>query len=129
MNLSLSPLHGFSKAPVERVNCLTGEGIEGDAHCGVTVKHRSRVATDPSQPNLRQVHLLQYELLAELNDKGFDLRPGMLGENITTEGIDLLELPRDSLLQFQGGVRLRLTGLRNPCAQIEVFEQSYFGRS
>ncbi len=121
MNLSLSPVHGFSKESVEKVNCLRGEGIEGDAHCGVTVKHRSRVATDPSQPNLRQVHLIQSELLAELNEKGFEVSPGMLGENITTAGADLLSLPRDCLLQFDGGVTLRITGLRNPCAQIEAF--------
>ena len=121
MNLSLNPRHGFSKWPVESVNCLKGQGIEGDAHCGETIKHRSRVTVDPSQPNLRQVHLIQSELLAELNEKGFKLAPGLLGENITTAGVDLLQLPRDSVLQFGSGVKLRLTGLRNPCAQIEAF--------
>jgi MOSC domain-containing protein YiiM len=106
---------------VQSVHCLKGQGLEGDAHCGETVKHRSRVAVDASQPNLRQVHLIQSTLLDELNQQGFEVAPGMLGENLTTEGVDLLQLPRDSLLQFNAGVRLRVTGLRNPCAQIEAF--------
>lgn len=122
LNLSISPVHGFSKQAVEKINCLAGEGIEGDAHCGVTVQHRSRVAADPHQPNLRQIHLLQSELLQELSAKGFEVLHGSLGENITTAGIDLLGLPRDAVLQFDGGVRLKITGLRNPCSQIEAFQ-------
>lgn len=121
VSVALSGQHGFSKAPVNAIHCLTGLGIEGDAHCGATVKHRSRVALDPSQPNLRQVHLLHTELLSELDGKGYDLAPGALGENITTAGLNLLECPRDTVLLFDGGVRLQLTGLRNPCAQIEAF--------
>lgn len=120
-SLSLSPVHGFSKTRVTTLVCLKGQGVEGDAHCGTLVRHRSRVAVDPSQPNLRQVHLIPSELLAELCGKGFAVAPGSLGENITTSGVDLLQLPRNALLQFAGGVLLRVTGLRNPCAQIEAF--------
>ena len=121
ISVALSGRHGFSKAPVSAIHCLTGLGIEGDAHCGVTVKHRSRVAVDPGQPNLRQVHLLHFELLTEVNAKGFDVAPGALGENITTAGLNLLEYPLGTVLWFEGGARLRLTGLRNPCAQIDAF--------
>lgn len=124
INLSVSPTHGFSKQSVEVVKCIAGAGIEGDAHCGATVKHRSRVAANPDQPNLRQVHLLQAELLQELNAKGFEVLPGSLGENMTTTGIDLMGLPRGAVLQFEGGVRLMITGLRNPCSQIEAFRAS-----
>lgn len=119
--VSLNPVHGFSKQNLPSIRCLQGLGVAGDAHCGETVRHRSRVAADPTQPNLRQVHLLAMELLDELNRLGFRLAPGSLGENITLSGLDLLSLPRDSRLRFAGGPCLRITGLRNPCAQIESF--------
>jgi len=100
---------------------LAGLGVEGDAHCGETVKHRSRVAVDPSQPNLRQVHLIYVELLDDLAAKGFIVAAGDLGENILTRGIDLLGLSRGTLLKI-GAVEIEVTGLRNPCAQIERFQ-------
>ncbi|MCX7220060.1 MAG: MOSC domain-containing protein [Burkholderiales bacterium] len=101
---------------------LQGLGVEGDAHCGVTVKHRSRVALDPSQPNLWQVHLLHAELFDELAAQGFQLSPGVMGENITTRGIDLLALPVGTQLHLGTQAIVELTGLRNPCAQIENFQ-------
>lgn len=116
-----SPGHGFSKAPAEVVRLLAGQGVEGDAHAGETVKHRSRVAVDPTQPNLRQVHLIHAELFDELAARGFEVRPGDLGENITTLGIDLLALPRGTLLRLGDEALVEVTGLRNPCAQIEAF--------
>ncbi len=121
VSLATSLAHSFSKATTDRLMLLEGLGIEGDAHCGVTVKHRSRVAADPSQPNLRQVHLIARELLAELAGKGFDVPPGGLGENILTSGIDLLALPRDTVLHLGAEARVQVTGLRNPCAQIESY--------
>jgi MOSC domain-containing protein YiiM len=114
--------HGFSKFARAELRVIAGQGVEGDAHCGVTVKHRSRVAKDPTQPNLRQVHLIQGELFGELAAQGFGVQPGQLGENITTLGIDLLALPCDTELCIGADVVLRLTGLRNPCPQIENFE-------
>lgn len=114
--------HCFSKPLVEEITLLAGLGVEGDAHSGKTVKHRSRVAVDPSQPNLRQVHLIQNELFVELAAKGHQINAGDLGENITTTGIDLLSLPRHSLLHIGRTVVLEVTGLRNPCAQIDNFE-------
>ena len=114
--------HRFSKRPVSEITVLNGSGVEGDAHRGVTVKHRSRVAVDPTQPNLRQVHLIHSELFEELRGKGFNVGPAELGENISTEGIDLLALPRDTLLSIGADVVLQVTGLRNPCAQIERFQ-------
>lgn len=113
--------HRFSKQPAREIRIIQGLGVEGDAHQGVTVQHRSRVAVDPTQPNLRQVHLIHAELFEELRAKGFDVQPAQLGENITTSGIDLLGLPRGALLRIGDSVVLEVTGLRNPCAQIDKF--------
>lgn len=117
-----SATHSFSKFAQSELRLIEGQGVEGDAHCGVTVKHRSRVARDPTQPNLRQVHLIPAELFDELSAQGFGVQPGQLGENLTTRGLDLLALPRDAELRIGAGVVLRITGLRNPCLQIENFE-------
>lgn len=113
--------HQFSKRPADEVRVVAGLGIEGDAHQGITVKHRSRVAVDPGQPNLRQVHLIHAELFDELRDKGFAVGPADLGENLTTRGLDLLGLPRGTVLRIGANAVLEVTGLRNPCAQIERF--------
>ncbi len=117
-----SPAHSFSKFARDELLLVQGQGVAGDAHCGATVKHRSRVAVDASQPNLRQVHLIAAELFGELAARGFGVQPGQLGENLTTRGVDLLSLPRDTELRIGSEVVLRLTGLRNPCPQIENFE-------
>lgn len=121
-------VHRFSKAPQPSIRLLTGEGVAGDAHCGVTVKHRSRVAVDPTQPNLRQVHLIHAELLDELTLQGFALEPGDLGENILTRGIDLLGLSTGATLRIGSDATIMLTGLRNPCAQIETFRPGLLAR-
>ena len=114
--------HRFSKVLVPEIEVITGRGVKGDAHEGVTVRHRSRVAIDPSQPNLRQVHLIHAELFEELAAKGLEVGPAELSENVTTIGIDLLTLPRHTLLRIGANVELEVTGLRNPCAQIESFQ-------
>lgn len=114
--------HNFSKQPQPSIRLIAGEGVEGDAHRGTTVKHRSRVALDPNQPNLRQVHLIHGELLEELAKAGFAVEPAALGENITTHGVDLLSLPRGALLRIGSECEIELTGLRNPCKQIEAFQ-------
>ncbi|WP_132960463.1 MOSC domain-containing protein [Rhizobium sp. BK251] len=113
--------HRFSKVTADEIHVLAGLGVAGDVHQGVTVKHRSRVRVDPTQPNLRQVHLIQAELLDELADHGFDVGPADLGENVTTRGVDLLALPRGTVLKLGADVELEVTGLRNPCSQIEKF--------
>ncbi len=114
--------HRFSKPPVDQITLLTGLGVEGDAHLGVTVQHRSRVRIDPTQPNLRQVHLIHAELHDELRANGFAVQPGEMGENVTTRGIDLLGLPRGAVLRIGPDAVVEITGLRNPCAQIDNFE-------
>ena len=114
--------HHFSKSPVDEIVLLAGLGVEGDAHLGATVQHRSRVAADPTQPNLRQVHLILAELFAEVGEHGFDLEPGGLGENVTTLGIDLLSLPLGTLVQIGEEAVIEITGLRNPCQQINTFQ-------
>lgn len=118
LHVSRSPSHTFSKAPVRAIRLLEGLGVEGDAHCGKTVKHRSRVAADPNQPNLRQVHLLHSELFDELAGEGFELAAGQCGENVLTRGIDLLALPRGARLDFGAEASIEITGLRNPCKQL-----------
>lgn len=118
--VSRSAGHAFSKKRALFVTLVAGLGVAGDAHAGVTVKHRSRVAVDPHQPNLRQVHLVQAELFDELRQKGFDIAPGDIGENITTAGIDLLGLPTGALIAI-GTAVIEVTGLRNPCIQLDRF--------
>lgn len=114
--------HHFSKIVQPGIRLLAGLGVEGDAHAGVTVRHRSRVRKDPTQPNLRQVHLIHAELLDELSSKGFSVRPADLGENILTRGLDVLKLPRGTRLHLGAQAVVEVTGLRNPCAQIENFQ-------
>ena len=123
VSVSLARGHRFSKRAALSIRLVAGLGVEGDAHCGATVKHRSRVAVDPAAPNLRQVHLIQAELFDELTEKGFDLHPGDLGENVATRGVDLLALPRGTRLALGAAAVVELTGLRNPCSQIEKFRR------
>jgi len=114
--------HTFSKPICEKITLIEGLGVEGDAHAGKTVKHRSRVRVDPTQPNLRQVHLIHSELHDELRSRGFDVGPGTMGENITTDGIDLLALPRGSRLHIGASAVIDITGLRNPCKQLNDYQ-------
>ena len=120
--VSLSHGHSFSKVPHPVIRVRAGLGVEQDAHSGRTVQHLSRVRRDPSQPNLRQVHLIHAELLAELAARGFAVRPGDMGENITTRGIDLLGLPARTRLHLGKTAIVEVTGLRNPCAQLDSFQ-------
>jgi len=120
--VSLSPTHSFSKRNAPAIRLLAGLGVAGDAHCGETVQHRSRVARDPSQPNLRQVHLIHAELFEELRDLGFAVAAGQMGENVTTEGIDLLGLPAGARLGLGATAVVEVTGLRNPCHQLDDFQ-------
>ena len=110
--------HRFAKPTRGSIELLPGLGVAGDAHCGATVQHRSRIARTPGAPNLRQVHLIHAELFDELQRAGYAVRPGQLGENVTTRGIDLLALSRGTRLRI-GPALIELTGLRNPCRQID----------
>jgi MOSC domain-containing protein YiiM len=120
--VSRSATHTMTKPNLDSVRLLTGLGVEGDAHLGVTVKHRSRVARDPGQPNLRQVHLIHAELHDELHDAGFAVSPGLMGENVTTRGIDLLGLPTGTRLHLGQTAVVEITGLRNPCGQLDKLQ-------
>jgi MOSC domain-containing protein YiiM len=120
--VSRSAAHEFSKANQDSIRLLAGLGVEGDAHQGETVKHRSRVARDPSQPNLRQVHLIHAELHDELREAGFLISAGQMGENVTTRGLDLLALPQGALLHLGEHAIVEVTGLRNPCVQLDRFQ-------
>jgi hypothetical protein len=118
-----SALHTMKKYEQPSIQLLPGLGVEGDAHMGVTVKHRSRVAVNPNQPNLRQVHLIHSELHDELCVKGFTVGAGEMGENITTRGIDLLRLPLGTHLYLGTQVIVEITGLRNPCVQLNGIQE------
>ena len=120
--VSRSARHTMSKPNEESIRLLAGLGVEGDAHSGTSVKHRSRVKRDASQPNLRQVHLIHAELHDELREAGFRISPGQMGENVTTRGVDLLGLPTGARLHLGGTAVVEVTGLRNPCGQLNGIE-------
>ncbi|NUU24371.1 MAG: MOSC domain-containing protein [Streptomycetaceae bacterium] len=126
--VSRNEAYSFSKPNRTSIRLLEGLGVEGDVHSGVTVKHRSRVARDPSQPNLRQVHLMHDELHEELRADGFAVAGGQLGENITTRGLDLLGLPTGTRLHIGGAAVVEVTGLRNPCLQIDGFSDGLLAK-
>ena len=117
--VSGSASHTMSKPTEDCIRLVEGLGVEGDAHLGKTVQHRSRVKRDPSQPNLRQVHLVHAELHEELGAGGFSMAPGQMGENVTTEGIDLLGLPTGTRLHLGASAVVEVKGLRNPCVQLD----------
>lgn len=121
--VSSNGTYAFTKPNRESVRLLAGLGVEGDVHAGTTVKHRFRMEKDPSQANLRQVHLMHEELFDELREGGFVVAPGQLGENVTTRGVDLLGLPVGTLLRLGNEAVVEITGLRNPCAQIDNFQR------
>jgi MOSC domain-containing protein YiiM len=122
LSVQASARHTFSKYCCDAIRLLEGLGVEGDAHCGERVKHRHDAKKDPLRPNRRQVHLLQVELLDELNARGFKVTPGDLGENITTKNIDLLGLPRETRLHIGPDAIIEVTGLREPCVYIDRFQ-------
>ena len=119
LSVSRSSKHDFSKPREASIRLIEGIGVEGDTHAGTTIQHRSRVARNPSQPNLRQVHLIHAELLDELGAAGFYVSPGAMGENITTRGVDLLALPTGTRLRLGPEAIVEVTGLRNPCRQLD----------
>jgi MOSC domain-containing protein YiiM len=122
-SVSRNKSHSFSKRTELLITLVAGHGVEGDAHFGTTVKHLYRVRQDPTQPNLRQVHLIHAELFDELRQQGFAVGPGDIGENITTRGLDILALPRGTRLHLGRKAVVELTGLRNPCVQIDRFQK------
>lgn len=117
--VSRKAAHGVDKPNQLMIRLVEGHGVEGDAHYGVKVKHRSRVRANPDQPNLRQVHLIHAELHDELADQGFRMTPGLMGENVTTRGVDLLRLARGTRLRVGAEAVVEVTGLRNPCTQLD----------
>ena len=125
--VSRSPGHTMAKPNQDQIRLLVGLGVEGDAHAGVTVKHRSRLARFAGTPNLRQVHLIHAELHEELREKGFLVAAGQMGENVTTRGVDLLALPTGTRLHIGNNAVLEVTGLRNPCAQLDRIQPGLMG--
>jgi MOSC domain-containing protein YiiM len=120
--VSRSETHSFSKPNRPSIRLVAGLGVEGDAHQGSTVRHRSRVQRDPGAPNLRQVHLIHAELHDQLRRAGFAVAAGQMGENVTTRGVELLALPVGARLHLGGTAVVEVTGLRNPCTQLDDFQ-------
>lgn len=120
--------HRFSKPLRDEITLIAGIGVDGDSHAGLTVQHRSRVRREPTAPNLRQVHLIQRELFDDLAVDGFKVEPGQLGENVTTHGVDLLALPRGTRIRLGDEAEVEITGLRNPCTQIDGIEAGLMKR-
>lgn len=120
--VSCSAEHSFSKPNRPSITLVAGLGVAGDAHSGLLVKHRYLVRRDPTQPNLRQVHLIQEELFTSLASQNRDVAAGQLGENVTTRGVDLLALPTGTVFRIGAAAAVELTGLRNPCVQINEFQ-------
>jgi MOSC domain-containing protein YiiM len=125
--VALSGRHSMSKPVAVAIELIAGIGVAGDAHAGVTVKHRSRVARDPTQPNLRQVHLMAAEFHDELAAQGFRLAPGQMGENLTTQGLDLIRLGAGTRLRLGPQAVVEITGLRNPCTQLDRIQPGLMG--
>jgi MOSC domain-containing protein len=119
--------HALGKPACDGIRLVAGVGVEGDVHAGATVQHRSRVARDPARPNLRQIHLIAAELHDELTTRGYPVGPGEMGENVTTRGVDLLALPTGSRLRLGTVAVVELTGLRNPCRQLDGLHQGLMG--
>jgi MOSC domain-containing protein YiiM len=119
--------HGLAKGTEPSIRLLTGLGVDGDAHAGETVQHRSRVRRDPTRPNLRQVHLVAAELHEELRAAGFEVAPGDIGENVTTHGVDLLGLPAGARIALGDAAVVEVTGLRNPCVQLDRWQPGLMG--
>ena len=118
-----SPVHGFSKPAVDRIMLLEGQGVDEDAHAGKYVRHRYLARRKPNLPNLRQVHLMPAELFCELRAAGYDVQPGELGENVTTVGLPLTELPLGTIIRLGLAATVELTGLRTPCMLIDRFRK------
>ena len=121
VSVSRSPRHRFSKDVLDAVVLVEGHGVEGDAHAGATVQHRSHKRWRPHEPNLRQVHLLHDELLDDLRERGFAVGPGDVGENVLVRGVDLLALPTGACVHLGDTAVVKVTGLRNPCVQLDRF--------
>ena len=122
LSVSRNDVYSFTKPVRDEIVLIAGLGVQGDVHAGVTVRHRSRVAVDPARPNLRQVHLIHAELHDELRERGYEVAAGQLGENVTTRGIDLLALSTGTRLHLGDSAVVEVTGLRNPCVQLDRFQ-------
>ena len=120
--VSRSKAHTFSKPNELTIRLVAGLGVEGDAHMGENGETSPSCLKNPDAPNLRQVHLLHEELFDELRADGFNLQPGAIGENVTTRGVDLLALPTGTRLRLGAEAVIEVTGLRNPCRQIDAFQ-------
>jgi len=120
--VAAKPEPGVGKVLREVITLVAGHGVEGDYHAGPFVRHRSRAARAPDLPNRRQVHLIHAELFDEVAALGIDVRPGQMGENITTRGLALMDLSPGTRLHLGSIAVVEITGCRNPCNQLDAID-------
>jgi MOSC domain-containing protein YiiM len=127
VSVNSSPTGGIGKDPQPQITLVANHGVEGDFHAGANVRHRSRAASTPEAPNLRQVHLIHSELFDEVAALGIDVKPGQMGENITTRGLSILDLTVGTRLHVGESAVIEITGLRNPCKQLNDIDKRLLG--
>lgn len=113
--------HRFRKMPQRDILLVEGHGVEGDAHAGPFVRHRYLARRQPRLPNLRQVHLIPSALFGTLRRCGYEIGAGGLGENVTTAGLNLEEMPLGTRILLGQTASVELIGLRTPCVLIDRF--------
>ena len=123
LSVSRDDKHRFSKPTVSSIRLVAGFGVEGDSHAGATVQHLYEKKRNPSAPNLCQVHFMAAELFDDLVPTGYTVAPGELGENVTTEGINLMSLPLGTQLHLGAQAVVSVTGMRSPCSLINGYQK------
>jgi hypothetical protein len=112
-----NPEPGLPKPVVDAVHLIENWGVEGDYHAGSLVRHRYLAKKDPNRPNLRQALLVDAAVFVELARQDIHIGPGTMGENITIEGIDVMQLLEGTHLAI-GSTIVEVMERRNPCYQL-----------
>lgn len=98
--VNISKRKGTKKANVEKGCLLPDFGLQNDAHAG-------------RWP--RQVSLLAKESIDKMVAKGLKVGPGDFAENITTEGLELLQLPIGTKFRIGPQTLLEVTQIGKEC--------------
>lgn len=112
-----NPEPGLPKPVVDTVHLIENWGVEGDYHAGPLVRHRYLAKKDPTKPNMRQVLLMDAVVFADLAQNDIHIGPGMMGENITIEGLAVMQLAVGTRLAI-GSAVVEVTERRSPCYQL-----------
>ena len=98
--VSISKTKGVRKENIPEGLLIENHGFKDDAHAGDW--HR-------------QVSLLAIESIQKIIEKGLDVGPGDFAENITTSGIDLVNLPIGTVLKVGEDVLMEVTQIGKEC--------------